>query len=53
VEQNIMDGDPDHDCIMQICRDVDKAFCVYQHRYEDIKKEETVQSALLKYFEGQ
>jgi hypothetical protein len=38
---------------MQICQDVDKALCVYQHRYEDIEKEKTVQSALPKYFERQ
>jgi hypothetical protein len=32
---------------------VDKAFCVYQHMYEDLKKEKTVQSVLLKYFKRQ
>jgi hypothetical protein len=37
---------------MQIRRDVDKALCVYQHVCEDLKKEKTVQSTLLKYFEN-
>jgi hypothetical protein len=34
---------------MQIRQDVDKALCVYQHVCEDLKKEKTVQSTLLKY----
>jgi hypothetical protein len=53
VKQSIIDADPDLDQSMQICRDVDKALCVYQLMYEDLKKEKTVQSAVLKYFERQ
>jgi hypothetical protein len=53
VKQNIMDAGRNHDRSMQIRRDVDEAFCVYQHMYEDVKKEKTVQSTLLKCFERQ
>jgi hypothetical protein len=48
-----MDADLNLDRCMQIRQDVDKALCIYQHMYEDLKKEKTVQSTLLKYFERQ
>jgi hypothetical protein len=48
-----MDADPNLDRSMQIRRDVNKALCIYQNMYEDLKKEKTVQSILLKYFERQ
>jgi hypothetical protein len=51
MKQKIIDAGPNIDRSMQICRDMAKAFCVYQHRYEDIKKEKTAQSVLPKYFE--
>jgi hypothetical protein len=51
VKQKNMDADPNLKRSMQIRRDVDKSLCVYQHMYEDLKKEKTVQSTLLKYFE--
>jgi hypothetical protein len=53
VKRKIMDADPNLNRSMQISRDVDKALCVYQHIYEDLKKEKTFQSTLLKYFERQ
>jgi hypothetical protein len=53
VKQKIMDADPNLDRSMQIPRDVNKALCVYRHMYEDLKKEKTVQSMLLKHFERQ
>jgi hypothetical protein len=31
--------------------DVDKVLCFYQHMYEDLKKNKTVQSILQKYFD--
>jgi hypothetical protein len=38
-----MDAAHNLDQSMQIRRDVDKkALCVYQHMYEDLKKEKTV-----------
>jgi hypothetical protein len=40
VRQRIMDADPNLDWNMKIRRDVDKALCVYQHMYEDLKKRE-------------
>jgi hypothetical protein len=46
-----MDADPNLDRSMQILQAVDKALCVYQHMYEDLKKEKAVGSTLLKYFE--
>ncbi|XP_043835158.1 tigger transposable element-derived protein 1-like [Dromiciops gliroides] len=49
VKQKIMDADPDVDRRMQIHQDVDKALCTYQRMYEDLKKEKTIQSTLLKY----
>jgi hypothetical protein len=52
VKQNIMDADPNLDRSTQILWDVNKAICVYQLMYEDLKKEKTVQSTLLKYFES-
>jgi hypothetical protein len=51
VKQEIMDADHNLNRSMQIRRDVDIAHCVYQHTYEDLKKEKTVQSTPLKYFE--
>jgi hypothetical protein len=39
VNQKIMDADPNLDRSMQIHRDVDNTLCVYQHMYEDLKKE--------------
>jgi hypothetical protein len=51
VKQKIMDAVPNLDRSMQIRRDTNKALCVYQYMYEDLKKEKTVQSTLLKYFE--
>jgi hypothetical protein len=53
VKQKLMDADHNLDRSMQIRRDVGKALCVYQHIYGDLKKEKTVQSTLLKYFERQ
>lgn len=53
IKQKIMDADTNLDQSMQICQDLDKALCIYQHMYEDLKKEKTVQSMLLKYFERQ
>jgi hypothetical protein len=52
VKQKITDADPNLDRSKQIRRVVDKALYVYQQTYEDLKKEETVQSTLLKYFES-
>jgi hypothetical protein len=51
VKQKIVDADLNLHQSMQIRRDMDKALCVYQHMYEDIKKEKTVQSTLRKYSE--
>jgi hypothetical protein len=48
-----MAAGPNLEWSMLIRRDEDKALCVYQHMYEDLKKEETVQSTLLKYFAPQ
>jgi hypothetical protein len=53
VKQRIMDADSNINRSMQIRRDENKAFCVYQHMYQDLKKEKTVQSTLLKYFKRQ
>jgi hypothetical protein len=33
-----MDSDPNLDQSMQIRLDVNKALCVYQHMYEDLKR---------------
>jgi hypothetical protein len=52
MKQTVMDADPNLDRSMQIHQDVDKALCVYQQVYEDLKKEKTVQSAI-KYFKKQ
>jgi hypothetical protein len=48
-----VDAGPNLDRSMQIRQHMDKALYVYQHTYEGLKKEETVQSTLLKYFERQ
>jgi hypothetical protein len=53
MEQKNVNADRSLDRSMQNRRDVDKVLCVYQHMYEDLKKEKTVQSTLLKYFERQ
>ncbi|XP_036597382.1 tigger transposable element-derived protein 1-like [Trichosurus vulpecula] len=50
VKQKIVDADPNVDRRIQIHQDVDKALCTYQRMYEDLKKEKTIQSTLLKYF---
>uniref|UniRef100_A0A5F8GLC9 Tigger transposable element-derived protein 1-like n=1 Tax=Monodelphis domestica TaxID=13616 RepID=A0A5F8GLC9_MONDO len=50
VKQKIMDADPNVDRRIQIHQDVDKALCTYQRMYEDLKKEKTIESTLLKYF---
>jgi hypothetical protein len=49
LKQKIMNADLNLDRSVKIRRDVGKALCVYQHMYEDLKKEKTVQSTLLKY----
>jgi uncharacterized protein YjcR len=53
LEQKMMDAGSNLDRSMQTRRDKVKALCVYQHMYEDLKKEKTVQSTLLKHFERQ
>jgi hypothetical protein len=53
MNNKIMDADPNLNLSMQILWGTDKAFCIYQHMYEDLKKQKTVQSILLKYFERQ
>jgi hypothetical protein len=50
-EAKIMDADPNLDQTIQICQDVDKALCIYQHIYEDLKKNSSVYA--VKYFERQ
>jgi hypothetical protein len=47
-----MDADPNFDGSIQIRRVVDKALFLHQHVYADFKKEKTVHSALVKYFEN-
>jgi hypothetical protein len=49
VKQKIVDADPNAERSMQIHRDVDSELCVYRCMYEDLKKENAVQSTLLKY----
>jgi hypothetical protein len=46
-----MDADRNFDRSMQIRGVVDKALFLYQLMYADLKKEKTVHSARLKYFE--
>jgi hypothetical protein len=53
MKQKFMVGDPNLDRSMQIRRNVDKALCVYHHMSEDLKRQGTIQSMLLKYFERQ
>jgi hypothetical protein len=48
-----MDANPNLNLGMQILWGMDKALCIYQHMYENLKKEKTVESILLKYFERQ
>jgi hypothetical protein len=51
MKQKIMNADPNLGQSMKIRQDVDKALCMYQHMYEDLKKKKTVQSTLLNYIE--
>ncbi|XP_051842461.1 uncharacterized protein LOC127554692 [Antechinus flavipes] len=48
MKQKIMNADPNVSRSIQIRQNVDRALCIYQHMYEDLKKK-TVQPTLLKY----
>jgi hypothetical protein len=53
MKQTIMDADPNLNRSCKFAEIWGKALFVYQHMYEDLKKQKTVQSTPLKYFERQ